>query len=61
MKTAPMPLKIVLMLLMCAVCSTAVVGLITRDVWAFKIAGTCAVLCVVFMLGWKMTKKSGDV
>ena len=61
MKTAPMGLKILLVILMCAVCSTALVGVIGRDAMAFKIAGSCMALCVILVVGWRIAKKSGDV
>ena len=61
MKTAPMSIKVILVILMCAVCSTALVGVITRDAMAFKIAGTCMALCAILVVGYRIAKKSGDV
>jgi len=60
MTTAPMFLKIVVMLLMCSVCGTMLVGVISKDMLAFKIAGSCAVLATILVLGYRISQKSGD-
>jgi hypothetical protein len=59
MANAPMLIKIILILLMCGVCGTLLVGLIGRDLMAFKIAGSLAVLAAILVVGWRVSQKSG--
>jgi len=54
-----MLIKILVMLLMCTVCGTMLVGVISRDMMAFKIAGTCAALAAILVVGWRVSQKSG--
>jgi len=54
-----MLIKILVMLLMCAVCGTMLVGVISRDMMAFKIAGSCAALAAIIVIGWRVSQKSG--
>lgn len=54
-----MLIKILVMLLMCGVCGTMLVGVIGRDVNAFKIAGSCAALAAIIVIGWRVSQKSG--
>ena len=60
MTKAPMPLKIIMAILMCTICATAVFGVITRDPLAFKIAASCVVLCAIIFVAWRIIAKSGD-
>ena len=59
MASAPMLIKILVMLLMCGVCGTMLVGVIGRDALAFKIAGSCAALAAIIVIGWRVSQKSG--
>lgn len=59
MASAPMLIKILVMLLMCGVCGTMLVGVIGSDPLAFKIAGTCAALAAIIVIGWRVSQKSG--
>ena len=54
-----MLIKILVMLLLCGVCGTMLVGFIGRDPMAFKIAGTCAALAAIIVIGWRVSQKSG--
>ncbi len=60
MTNAPMTLKIIMAILMCTICGTAVFGVITRDPLAYNIAGSCVVLCAILFVGWRIVTKSGD-
>lgn len=59
MASAPMLIKILVMLLMCGVCATMLVGVISHDMMAFKIAGSCAALAAIIVVGWRVSQKSG--
>jgi len=54
-----MLIKILVMLLLCGVCGTMLLGVISRDAMAFKIAGTCAALAAIIVIGWRVSQKSG--
>ncbi len=59
MASAPILIKILVMLLMCGVFCTMLIGVIGRDAMAFKIAGTCATLAAILVIGWRVSQKSG--
>ena len=59
MANAPMLIRIVVMLLMCSICGTMLVGFIGGNAQAFKIAGSCAALVAIIVIGWHVSQKSG--
>ena len=59
MASAPMLIKIFVMLLLCGACGALLIGVIGRDALAFKIAGTCAALAAIIVIGWRVSRKSG--
>ena len=61
MTDAPMFIKIIVMLLMCGVCATVLVGLISQEMLAFKIAASCAALAVILVIGWRISQKAGGI
>lgn len=60
MSNAPAYIKFILLALMLGFLGALVLGIVTQNPFAFKIAGTCVALAAIVVLVWRISRKSGD-
>jgi len=60
MSSAPRYIKFILLALMLGFLGTLVLGIVSQNPVAFKVAGTCVALAAIIVLVWRISRKSGD-